>query len=258
MKQSLIKTMVGGLVSGMVILSFTASANALLEARQTSWTNDLTSLDNQTSHAGRLTSGEYINGMWSYYALQYALGSSPSSFSQVQMNYHNNPYGDVFARTGLMLPNINKTELILQQSYMGDNTNGAAVAFTNVFTTPVTVAISGSYALFQNNNNRDVNSWIYVVSTGGTTAVLKEATTYVEGAATVTVTLDSPLVTTLQPGDMVYVAVGSPYGAGVGDHYKLYDNGLNWYVTIPEPASLALLALGGLAGLRRRRARTGR
>ena len=44
--------------------------------------------------------------------------------------------------------------------------------------------------------------------------------------------------------------IGVSSGGG-GDHYFFNDTGLTWQV--PEPTSLALLGLGGLALLRRRR-----
>lgn len=249
MKTTLDKTLTGWLAASLATLALTTSAGIIIEARKTSFDNTVTANSGQTSHAGKLTGGSYIDGMWSYASLNYALGSSPSSFVPTTMNYHHTDYGDVFAG-GYMLPNATDTSLLTHWGVMGGNNYGVALAFTNVLGHADTFTLAGSYGVDQSEwSPRYVDSWIYVVS-GGTTTVLS-SNRVLTNPLGYTVTLATPLTATLQPGDKIYVAFGGEQDGGGGDHYHLYDAGLTW--SVPEPASLALLGLGGLALLRRRR-----
>jgi len=244
-------------VASLTALTLTTQAGLVnFESRSTSWTTNLTSTDNygQTSHAGKLAGGSYIDGMWSYYALNYTLtnGFPPSTVTASVMDYRQDGgYGNKFATASSLLPLAGDDALVHHSANMGGNNYGVALAFTNVLGHADTFTLSGSYGVGLNSTARIIDSWIYVVS-GSTTTVLKSSEiTYGNAWVPYTITLTTPLSATLQPGDKIYVALGGGTDYSGGDHYFLNDAGLTW--SVPEPASLALLGLGGLALLRRRR-----
>lgn len=258
-----------GLVALMVVSALASLARAdLMESRANSFETLKSGFvaHSTTAHAGKLQSdaGYTAGNVWEYSHVEYdgSQTPAPSIFSMTPMDwYPGSVFGDVFNRTteSYRGPYARSSEIVARPN--ADVTypdqagiHGVAMAFVNVFGGARDIEISGSYRLNADGGSGGmVSVFIYKQALDNATTTLHSVIdqSVIGWNNATTITLDSPLTATLASGEKIFVVMNIT-GLGSAAWNNLEDGNLAWNVT-PEPATLVLLAAGGLVALRRRR-----